>query len=73
MDGKVLILLAALVCLDAKQSECKVACLYEGYDGGYYVKERCQCVDSYLYIDLIQKKKRMAPKGLQTPVSDELL
>ena len=68
-----ILLAAALVCQSPKMAECRVACLFEGYEGGYWAKDRCYCVDSYLYDDFLQKRIKKPPAGLQGPIPDERL
>jgi len=37
-------------------SECRIACIYEGYGGGFYHKGKCACVD-LIDMDLIEARK----------------
>jgi hypothetical protein len=40
-----------------KSVECNVACIYENYDLGVYLKPFCLCGDKILASDLLKKKK----------------
>ena len=62
-------LLAALVCTDPKMEGCKVFCVLEGYDSGYYKADKCYCVEEYLYSDVLLKRKA---KTFSAPSSEEL-
>lgn len=51
-----LLVLLAPVCVDPLQEDCKVACIYEGYDTGRYEQKQCACISYFKLSDLIAKK-----------------
>lgn len=48
-----------------RAAECNIACLYEGYDGGDYIKDNCRC---YVVLDYEAVKSK---KYAQSKVKSE--
>lgn len=62
--GLVLAIVAACYSeADIKNAECRVACLWAGYDGGSYEKQldACQCIE-IKSISITQNKRIYLPK-----------
>ena len=67
MEWRSSLILLALVCTDPRISECRVACLFEGYAGGYFKKDSCVCFDAYLYKDFLEKRVKRGNKTESLP------
>lgn len=57
----VLIALGCLTIFQIREIECNVACVREGFSGGKYQKEACQCQQTFPY------KKLTGPK-INSPI-----
>lgn len=51
-----ILLLALMISVEARNEGCKVACSYELFDSGHYKSGKCICTTAFLYDDLVQKK-----------------
>lgn len=58
MTPQSVILILALTAAEIKSIECRVGCVYEGYDGGTYdaKKDTCACI-GYVDLEFITNKK----------------